>query len=258
MFYETHDSPIFIRHGRSFDFPPHVHQNLEIMICTEGEYRVSCQFKEACLHRGDVMIAFPHDVHAYSDRSAAKGIIIIVSPDLFPFLQHEIASRRYENFLLDGNETLITIAHALLDEYRSDSNKTIMIGQLYILLGTILKSLPYKEISASIDASHFSKILRYISENYTQKLSLRSVSECFGISACHLSRIFAEHLECTFLSYLHTLRVEHAKNLLRHSSSSILEIAYESGFSDQRTFNRVFKERTALTPKEYRKQKQKA
>jgi transcriptional regulator GlxA family with amidase domain len=56
------------------------------------------------------------------------------------------------------------------------------------------------------------------------------------------------------LTYLHTLRVEHAKNLLRQSSRSILEIAYESGFSDQRTFNRVFKQHTDRTPKEYRRQ----
>lgn len=252
MFYETHDSPIYIKEGKSFDFPPHAHHNVEIMICTDGEYRVSCQFKEAILHRGDAMIAFPNDVHAYSKKSDAKGMIILVSPDLLPFLSLEDSNKRYDNFLFNCAYDLIGLGTALLNEYQDGGEMTVMIGYLYLIFGNVMKSLPYRAISSPINSSHFSKILRYVSKNYTQKLSLQSISERFGISACHLSRSFREHLGITFLQYLHTLRVEHAKNLLRHSQRSVLEIAYDSGFCDQRTFNRVFLELTHQTPSEYR------
>ena len=48
------------------------------------------------------------------------------------------------------------------------------------------------------------------------------------------------------------LRVEHAKNLLRSTDLKINDVIFESGFSDQKTFNRVFKELVNMTPKEYR------
>ena len=128
----------------------------------------------------------------------------------------------------------------------------VMIGYTYVILGTAVKKLPIEDRTSTVDSRHFSAILKYISENYTQKLSLTSISERFGISTSHLSRTFSQKLSCTFLKYLHSLRVEHAKNLLAHSNMSILEVAFESGFSDQRTFNRVFREHEKMSPGEYR------
>ena len=253
MLYQTHPSPITIHQSESFDFVPHAHHNVELLICTEGEYRVSCNFNEVILHRGDAMIAFSNDVHAYHRHPSAKGIMIIASPTLLPGTQG-LLNRQYGNFFFEQDEELVSLGEALFREYTQDADMDVMTGYLYVIYGKLRKSLPQIERVFPVDSEHFSKILQYVSEHYTQKLSLRSISEQFGISTCHISRTFTQKLSCSFLGYLHTLRVEHAKTLLQHSSQSILEIAYESGFSDQRTFNRVFKELTALTPKEYRKQ----
>lgn len=252
MLYETHQRPIYIKRGKSFDFVPHAHHFIEIMICTQGEYHVSCNFKDILLRRGDAMIAFSNDVHAYHSTLKAEGIMMIVSPKLLPPLSAETAARKYENFFLERNEELVHLSERAWEEYRGDGSMEIVLGYLYVIYGTLLKRLSYSEHRESVDAEQFSQILQYVSEHYTQKLSLRSISERFGISACHLSRSFTQKLSCNFLHYLHSLRIEHAKNLLRHSALSILEIAYDSGFSDQRTFNRVFKELTEQTPKEYR------
>lgn len=57
-----------------------------------------------------------------------------------------------------------------------------------------------------------------------------------------------------FKNYLILLRVEKAKNMLKTADANIYEISLESGFSDQRTFNRTFKRITNMTPKSYRKE----
>jgi two-component system response regulator YesN len=64
--------------------------------------------------------------------------------------------------------------------------------------------------------------------------------------------MFSERLSYGFLKYLHMLRVEHAKNLLRNSRLKMSEVLVQSGFSDQKTFNRVFREVTGMTPTDYR------
>ena len=121
-----------------------------------------------------------------------------------------------------------------------------------MLLGNAIRQLPYEPRRAGISSDLFSDVMEYLSEHYTQRISLKSLSRTFGVDACHLSRMFSERLSYGFLKYLHMLRVEHAKNLLRNSRLKMSEVLVQSGFSDQKTFNRVFRELTGMTPSEYR------
>lgn len=252
MLYQTNEKSFHVTKKKSFDFVPHAHHVIELLICTEGPYELSCNFRTETLRTGDVMIAFSNDIHAYTQTEGGEGIMIMADPSLFRHAVLGEKGTRYENFLLTGDAKLVSLGNALLEEYRTDQSMTVMMGYLYVILGKLLKDLPCTRQASSVDAENFSKILKYVSENYTQKLSLKSLGKKFGISESHLSRSFTQKLACSFLRYLHSLRVEHAKNLLRHSSMSILEIVYDSGFSDQRTFNRVFREWVGMTPKEYR------
>ena len=49
-----------------------------------------------------------------------------------------------------------------------------------------------------------------------------------------------------------SLRIEHAKRLLRDPNYKILQIAQESGFHDTRYFAKIFKKNVGITPSEYR------
>lgn len=49
------------------------------------------------------------------------------------------------------------------------------------------------------------------------------------------------------------VRVEHAANELKNTSSKVTDIAIDCGFNNIRTFNRVFKEITGCTPSEFLK-----
>lgn len=54
----------------------------------------------------------------------------------------------------------------------------------------------------------------------------------------------------SFVTYVNMIRIEHAITLL-YKSSKILDVAFESGFDNIRTFNRVFKQITGYTPGEF-------
>ena len=252
MLYERKNDPIRIHKRSDFDFVSHMHHHMELLICTEGVFAASCCFRTEQLRPGDMMIAFSNDIHAYSKTDGGEGILIIVDPSLLQHFLPYIKKERYENFLLTQSREVIAFGNALYWEYSHDRCMEILVGYLYVLFGTVFKQLPQKQDAARVDTTRFSEILTYLSEHYGEPLSLNSLSHRFGVSASHLSRCFSQTLSCGFLKYLHTLRVEHAKNLLRYSSKSVLEIVYESGFSDQRTFNRVFRELVGMSPKEYR------
>ena len=48
------------------------------------------------------------------------------------------------------------------------------------------------------------------------------------------------------------VRLNYAASILENTNESITTLSLEAGFESQRTFNRVFKERYKMTPREYR------
>ena len=137
----------------------------------------------------------------------------------------------------------------MLDSFRNNSNFAIIYGYLHTIIGTVLKNKTQK---TNIELTVFNSAIRYIAFNYTNQISLKSISKHIGISQSHLSRIFSQKVEGGFKCYLNLMRVEKAKELLTNTEKSIYEIMQDAGFTDQGTFNRVFKQNTNCTPREYR------
>ncbi len=93
---------------------------------------------------------------------------------------------------------------------------------------------------------------KFIGEHYRESLTLETVAAQAQLSAYYFTRVFKIHTGYTFIDYLNSVRVAHAKGLLRQSGKSVKEIAWEVGFSDANYFSRVFKHHTDATPTQYR------
>lgn len=96
------------------------------------------------------------------------------------------------------------------------------------------------------------KALRYIAENFTQKLTLQHVAGEVGISPNHFSTLFHKTVGINFREYLSQIRVEESKRLLLYSDASLADIAASMGFPDQSNFSKVFKRITGMSPGKYR------
>lgn len=99
---------------------------------------------------------------------------------------------------------------------------------------------------------HIRKALRYIAENYTQKLTIAHVAEKVGISANYFSSLFHQTVGVSFREYLSQVRVEESKRLLLYTEFSLADIAAAMGFPDQSNFTKVFKRITGISPGKYR------
>lgn len=97
------------------------------------------------------------------------------------------------------------------------------------------------------------KVLSYVAEHFTEDLTLSRVASHFGIGKSALSRIFSNTLGIHYTQYLNSLRVNYSQHLLAVTDLNILEIALESGYHNQQTYNRIFKEICGCTPKEFRR-----
>lgn len=123
---------------------------------------------------------------------------------------------------------------------------------VYSLLSFIFKS-HNDEYIAHTTRSKIEKAYYYMTENYTDSsLKIVDIAEEFGMSAKYFRTVFKKLYNTTPSQYIISLRLQTAVNYLIESDLSIGEIAELSGFSDVYYFSKLFKERFAFSPKEYR------
>lgn len=95
--------------------------------------------------------------------------------------------------------------------------------------------------------------IKYITEHFTQKLTLEMVSSKVFLNPKYFSRVFKKEIGVSFSEYIINLRVQHACKLLEQTNYPAYRISIECGFSDASYFNRVFCGQMNMTPQTYRK-----
>jgi len=88
-------------------------------------------------------------------------------------------------------------------------------------------------------------------------LTLSDLADRTEKSEREVSRLINLVGKRNFCDYINALRVEDAVSLLAADNAAertILDLAFEVGFTSKSTFNAVFKKETGLTPSEYRRQ----
>jgi two-component system response regulator YesN len=94
------------------------------------------------------------------------------------------------------------------------------------------------------------RIIRYVTRNYAEPLSLKILSAQFGISAPYLGRQFHAAVGKPFATYLNELRIRKAEELLRYTSLKANDIAARIGYSNVNYFYTLFKKYKGYYPSE--------
>ena len=95
-------------------------------------------------------------------------------------------------------------------------------------------------------------VIRHIEERFAENISMARMASLAGLSATHFNRRFKQLLRMTPTTYLRTVRIQAARRLLSTTGRALVDIAHETGFTDQSHFTRCFRETTGLTPGDYR------
>lgn len=101
-----------------------------------------------------------------------------------------------------------------------------------------------------VPVADFKNVLEYIDKNYSEELSVEEIARIVGYSTDYFLKLFSEQMGKSLNTYINEVRCEKAIKRLLSSRDSISNIALECGFTSLRTFNRVFKTVTGLTPSE--------
>ena len=92
----------------------------------------------------------------------------------------------------------------------------------------------------------------YLTEHYSEDISLQVAADYVGLTKNYLSHLFTRHIGVPFTTFLNNIRINQAKKMLESSNYSVREIGNQVGYWDATYFIRVFKKINGCTPEEYR------
>jgi len=126
----------------------------------------------------------------------------------------------------------------------------------YLLVDTV-RSEQSVYVMWSLPKSHgdgdILRVQNWLEEHFDQPLLIDDVAKRFGFGVRNFKRRFKEATGYTPITYLQTLRLEKAKQLLESTRMTLDSITYTVGYEDGNSFRRLFRQRVGLLPAAYRK-----
>jgi len=95
------------------------------------------------------------------------------------------------------------------------------------------------------------KVMNYVDRYYDEEVSLKMIADLFYYNNAYLGKLFKSQTGIFFNEYLHHVRIENAKRLLKEKPYKVYEIAERVGYSNSDYFYKNFKEREGMSPKAY-------
>lgn len=239
----------------------HLHSQVEFMMVEKGEASVIINGKDHVVKEGCGILISPHVIHRMRLKTPESRMCsFIFSTDFISDFKgfFESANVPYVRFDKDKSPEFATAQAKFLIEFAHNYSfgKTVVKGMLTILLSGIMPAYTGVEFERNgTRSSNFEicrQMLSYIDSNISQDLSLERISKALNIVPSYVSTVFSRNFNTSLNTYINKKRISVSKAMLQNTSKSITEIAFESGFSSIRSFNRRFKESEGLTPSEFR------
>ena len=256
----------------------HIHNEFEIFIVLKGSGIAKIKNKSYTLKAGDAYLINSGEVHSYMrdplytlDKEDVDDVPLFLFVQIsnhclreyFPQIRTTIFNscnlRDYlsEEELKDAVNSLVASARTYFLE--EPLYQLSILSNVAKVLTTCYKRVPHEIISEAQKSSlkqknlRVERIISYIDANFETQIRLQDLAEQENLSPTHFSHLFTSLFGVTFQNYVNIKRMEQCIRLMPNKEKTLLEISYESGFSDPKYMNRMFIKHFGYTPKEYRK-----
>ena len=240
---------------------PHLHYEIELAFIWEGRTIATIDSNEYEVGAGDIVIAFPNQIHFFKTIDDEKYALMKFNPDLIPELVQRISASLPVSNIIKGAAKDSELDYAIRQisnaHYSNEPYKDVIIrGYLLAFFGKLLSKLELREIQSG-DYKVLGMIMNYCAQNFDKDLTLDTLEHDLHLNKYYISHIINNKLHIRFNEYINSLRVSSACAHLEKSELTVTEISEAVGFNTLRTFNRAFMKQIGCTPTQYRQSKKK-
>ncbi len=230
----------------------HRHDCIELAFITRGSGVCRINDVPYPVLRGDVYMLTPEDTHAYEMAPSCTFYNILFHPDLMGGIRLNRQLYQFENEEIAEEDRRFT---TLIRELKlRQAGHELMARALFTeFLVKLMRMEGKAYLAPSRQLENESKVLEYIAANLGRTVPLRELARVANMSTSALGKTFRRWTGGSITEYTASLRIRKARQLLEERALPIGEIALKLGFYDSCHFSRIFRKRTGISPREYRK-----
>lgn len=248
---------------RTMEF--HAHDFLELYYFLDGSvtYYIEDQVYDLC--PGDLLIIPAGKMHRpviANEHAAYERMVLWITPQYLQSidspagdLQKNLQKVGEHGYCVPfrGDETVFVTAllKKLLYMQKNDTDPKFCAGAVELYLWTIFRSYGVIDTTHRNETQVIPQVIRYITEHFSEPLTLEDIAAEFFVSKSYLNRHFKAYTNSTVYAYIMALRLTHARRMLREGIPAV-EAGRECGFSDYSTFYKAFKTQAGLSPQQFK------
>ena len=141
-------------------------------------------------------------------------------------------------------------------KYEGIAYQQIATCQVIQLLGLVYTSALMGDTSRNQREQLVHQIRYQIQGNWEKDINFETLAQEKNVSYVWLRKSFKEVMGVAPGQYHLNLKIEKAMQMLRETSLSVSEVAYQTGFESLFYFSRIFKKKTNVSPSGFRLNKQ--
>ncbi len=246
----------------------HFHSDLEVIFVLQGRIQVQIGQASYDINQNEFCLINPYEIHSITDVSENQNILLIIqlTTSAIALKQNFMSKVKFHSVKIESSQ--LELRNLMYKMYVESFNEQVYSDYLlnaYVLefSALLLKSIPYEILETSSQSTRtdafkrLKYVIDYVETHFNEKISLDLLASNLHISKYHLSHFIKQHMGISFQEYLNAVRLTHAISLLLSTDMSVLDIALESGFSDQKYLNALVRKRYGFTAKTLRQESHK-
>lgn len=260
----------------SINYGSHWHDYIELHYVLDGS--VTLQYNDRFFEakKNDIAIFHSGVIHSVACGPGAAGQLLVVQflPDIihnslnmnfesryiFSFLNVELVKTYHITETHKNSRDVFRLLKSLHREFRKkeEGYELFVKGCIYQLIAYLLRNNIlnlYKHLKNEDDIKRLDPVLKHIETNYTREISLSEAAHIMNLEYSYFSRFFKRATGRSFKEYVDYIRICEAEKLILSQNMNISSAAYEVGYSNITSFNRVFRRIRHCNPGSLKKSK---
>lgn len=245
-----------------------------LILCTDGMENGSVNLRDVSINKGSLLMSFPGNVLKIESgypMATVRGIML--SQDFMRMMNVDVKNsmplfmRLAYNPMIHLTQKQQEDIERYLDLLENISDNDNLAHRDQIVSGLV--SSMFFRISDMYEQStqvandkersvrnrreeYFAKFITLLSNNFKRERTVGFYAEQMCVTPKYLSLLIKEFSGKSAAEWIDYYVITEAKTLLRYSTMSIQEVAYELSFSSQSFFGKYFKHLTGMSPSEYK------
>lgn len=238
----------------------------------EKETSIKCDLKDCILTSNSIFYSRPGAILEMGTPVKGKGWGILCNPNfksnlnlsIQNLLPHFTELKQESVLYISQDKTdilnnMLCMLSRLIDDTNTCYYHELVKAQIalfsYEFLSILSESVKAREKESNKvkrEEVYFKQFISLLSEYHQKERSVTFYAEKMKVAPKYLSTIIKKVTMRTPSDWIDNMVIVEAKNMLKYSDLNIQEIANNMNFPNQSFFGKYFKQRTGMTPSEYR------